>query len=119
MYLTLSLFILLLSFNVCTSRILVELEETSSTKINISEKVSKSMEKEPLESNGETKTEDMKVNKNIGVVQVKHMKQEVSRHVPRKSGVSVSWLVPHRKEGKNPGFYSDYSRPRTRPPSHN
>jgi hypothetical protein len=23
------------------------------------------------------------------------------------------------KHGKNPGFYSDYSRPKTRPPSHN
>ncbi|XP_057951878.1 uncharacterized protein LOC131146339 [Malania oleifera] len=26
---------------------------------------------------------------------------------------------PHEKQNKNPGFYSDYSRPRTRPPSHN
>ncbi|CAK8561190.1 unnamed protein product [Lathyrus sativus] len=115
MYLTLSLFILLLSLNVCTSRILVELEEESSTHINISEKVSKNVEKEPLE----TKTENIKVKNNIGVVQVQHMKQEFSRHVPRKSGVSVSLSMPQRKEGKNPGFYSDYSRPRTRPPSHN
>ncbi|CAL5196448.1 unnamed protein product [Lathyrus oleraceus] len=119
MYLTLSLFILLLSLNVCTSRILVELEEASSTQINISEKVSKIVEKESLESNGGTKTEDIKVKNNIRVVQVQHMKQEISRHVPRKSGVSISLSVPRRKESKNPGFYSDYSRPRTRPPSHN
>lgn len=65
------------------------------------------MEKLPLKSNGATKT-DIKVrNNNIGVVQVHHIKQEISDH------------DPHRKEGKNPGFYSDYSRPRTRPPSHN
>ena len=77
------------------------------------------MEKLPLKSNGATKT-DMKVrNNNIGAVQVHHIKQEISDHDPKISGVSVSWSVPHRKEGKNPGFYSDYSRPRTRPPSHN
>ncbi|KAL5061841.1 hypothetical protein RYX36_023578, partial [Vicia faba] len=98
MYLTLSLFILLLSLNVCTSRILVELEEASSTQINISEKVLKNVEKESLESNGEEKTEDIKVKNNIGVVQVQHMKQDVLRHVPRKSGVSVSWSMPQRKE---------------------
>jgi hypothetical protein len=78
------------------------------------------VEKLPLKSNGATKT-DIKVrNNNIGDVQVDHMKQEISDHDPKISGVSVSWSVPHRnKEGKNPGFYSDYSRPRTRPPSHN
>jgi len=73
------------------------------------------VEKPPLKSNGATKT-DIKVrNNNIGAVQVHHIKQEISDHDPKISGVSV----PHRKESKNPGFYSDYSRPRTRPPSHN
>ncbi|KAF3433142.1 hypothetical protein FNV43_RR24244 [Rhamnella rubrinervis] len=38
--------------------------------------------------------------------------------------VSVSWRVPRKSQDNNsndkhPGFYSDYSRPRTRPPSHN
>lgn len=46
--------------------------------------------------------------------------------------VSASWSVPHQINnrgkitnhgdkitGSNPGIYSDYSRPRTRPPSHN
>lgn len=36
--------------------------------------------------------------------------------------VSVSnWRVPHKikPDKTTPGFYSDYSRPRTRPPSHN
>lgn len=67
------------------------------------------MEKLPLKSNGATKTD----------IKVRNIKQEISDHDPKISGVSVSWSVPHRKEGKNPGFYSDYSRPRTRPPSHN
>jgi hypothetical protein len=78
--------------------------------------VLKNGQKEPLKSNGATKTEDIKV-KNMK--QVQHMKQEISKHVPRKSGVSVYWSVPRSKHGKNPGFYSDYSRPKTRPPSHN
>lgn len=67
------------------------------------------MEKLPLKSNGATKTD----------IKVRSIKQEISDHDPKISAVSVSWSVPHRKEGKNPGFYSDYSRPRTRPPSHN
>lgn len=41
--------------------------------------------------------------------------------------VYVSWRVPFKKQDKyknnhkdkHPGFFSDYSRPRTRPPSHN
>ncbi|KAJ0054606.1 uncharacterized protein LOC116128083 [Pistacia vera] len=33
---------------------------------------------------------------------------------------SVSWRVPHGKRPeKNPGFNSDYSPPKTHPPSHN
>ncbi|XP_061995863.1 uncharacterized protein LOC133713843 [Rosa rugosa] len=48
-----------------------------------------------------------------------------------KPHVSASWSVPHQiknrdtiintgdKSSSNPGIYSDYSRPRTRPPSHN
>lgn len=35
----------------------------------------------------------------------------------------VSWRVPsknqHSNQDKHPGLFSDYSRPRTRPPSHN
>ncbi|CAJ2657122.1 unnamed protein product [Trifolium pratense] len=114
MHLTLFLIILFLSFSVCTSRTLVAVEDPSSTQINISEKVSKNEEKEPLTSNGATKTEDIKVKNNI-----RHLKQENASHVPKNSGVSVYWSVPHSKQGKNPGFYSDYSRPKTRPPSHN
>ncbi|OMO78553.1 hypothetical protein CCACVL1_14318 [Corchorus capsularis] len=38
----------------------------------------------------------------------------------KKSVVSVSWRVPHRKRGeKHPGFNLDYSPPKTHPPSHN
>lgn len=75
-------------------------------------------EKQPIESNGETKTEDI-----IGAVE--HMKKEhlKGQESTKKRDISmklVSWSVPHSKvEGQNPGFYSDYSRPRTRPPSHN
>ncbi|XP_050386910.1 uncharacterized protein LOC126803186 [Argentina anserina] len=48
-----------------------------------------------------------------------------------KPHVSASWSVAHKiesrdkitnhgdKSSSNPGLYSDYSRPRTRPPSHN
>lgn len=36
------------------------------------------------------------------------------------SSSSVSWRVPHKKNGeKNPGFNVDYSPPKTHPPSHN
>lgn len=85
------------------------------------------MEKEPLESNGSTKTEHIKIKNKIEAVQhmknmhykaIKSTKQlEIPSHVPKKS--SASWSVHQRKEDQNPGFYSDYSRPRTRPPSHN
>ena len=38
----------------------------------------------------------------------------------KKSRVSVSWRVPHKKRGeKQPGFNLDYSPPKTHPPSHN
>lgn len=39
----------------------------------------------------------------------------VSRRVPSKKQDSKK----NSYKDKNPGFYSDYSRPRTRPPSHN
>ena len=40
--------------------------------------------------------------------------------VPRmKSLVWVSWRVPQKIHEGNAEFFSDYSRPRTRPPSHN
>ena len=38
---------------------------------------------------------------------------------PIKSVVSVSWHVPDHNKVQHSGFYSDYSLPRTRPPSHN
>lgn len=75
-------------------------------------------EKQPIESNGKTKTEDM-----IGALE--HMKKDYlkGQESTKKREISVksvSLSVPHSKvEGQNPGFYSDYSRPRTRPPSHN
>lgn len=101
--------------------------------------MSENAKKQPLESNGATDTEDVKVkDTNIGAVREErrsqHMKsvhdlnalestdkqRKISGHVPIKSVVNpVSWSVPHGKQGQNPGFYSDYSRPRTRPPSHN
>ncbi|GMY07800.1 hypothetical protein FCV25MIE_03039 [Fagus crenata] len=39
--------------------------------------------------------------------------------VPIKPLVSVSRRMPHKNHDEHSGFYSDYSRPRTRPPSHN
>ncbi|KAK7817859.1 hypothetical protein CFP56_042051 [Quercus suber] len=39
--------------------------------------------------------------------------------VPIKPFVSVSRRMPHKNHDEHPGFNSDYSRPRTRPPSHN
>ncbi|CAK9161089.1 unnamed protein product, partial [Ilex paraguariensis] len=50
---------------------------------------------------------------------VKFSRGAISGLIPIKSLVSVSWHVPHRNRDEHPGFYSDYSRPRTRPPSHN
>jgi hypothetical protein len=38
---------------------------------------------------------------------------------PVKPLVSVSRRMPLKNHDEHPGFYSDYSRPRTRPPSHN
>lgn len=60
----------------------------------------------------------------------KKKEEDISGHnVPIKSVVSVShsisWRVPqshkkkHHDNDHHPGFYSDYSRPRTCPPSHN
>ncbi|KAI9162068.1 hypothetical protein LWI28_023489 [Acer negundo] len=48
-------------------------------------------------------------------------KHLVSGHVPTKPTlVSVSWRRPTDKNhGKLPGFFSDYSQPRMRTPSHN
>lgn len=39
--------------------------------------------------------------------------------VPIKPFVSVFRRMPHKNHDEHPGFNSDYSRPRTRPPSHN
>lgn len=36
-----------------------------------------------------------------------------------KSLVSVSWNLQQKNTHKKPVFFSDYSRPRTRPPCHN
>lgn len=52
--------------------------------------------------------------------------EAISGSIPIKPIVSVSnsnWHVSHSKNGHQdqhvPGFYSDYSRPRIHPPSHN
>lgn len=48
--------------------------------------------------------------------------KKLSGHVPIKPLVSVSWREPvqnHVKGKTIPGFFSDYSQPRTRTPSHN
>ena len=47
-----------------------------------------------------------------GLIPIKPLKVSVSWRVPRKS-------QDNKNHDKHPGFYSDYSRPRTRPPSHN
>ncbi|KAL5744314.1 hypothetical protein ACOSQ2_027430 [Xanthoceras sorbifolium] len=49
----------------------------------------------------------------------KMMKHAVSGHVPTKPLVSVSWHRHDENHGKLPGFFSDYSQPRMRTPSHN
>ncbi|TKY68531.1 hypothetical protein E2542_SST04786 [Spatholobus suberectus] len=135
MYLPSTLFIMFLSLNVCTARPLVAVEEASNTRINISRKVSENSKKQPFGLNGMAKTEGIKVKSNMGAEREessKHMKkvhpdkvlesteqQENLGFVPVKSVVLVSWHVPHSKQDQNPGFHSDYARPRTRPPSHN
>ncbi|XP_029129033.1 uncharacterized protein LOC114916478 [Cajanus cajan] len=131
MFLPSTLFIMILSLNVCTSRPLVAVEDESNTHFNISRKVSDNVKKQPLEFNGMKKTEGIKVESNIGAEgeeSSKHMKkahleskekQEILGFVPDKSVVLVSWHVPRSKQDQNPGFHSDYARPRTRPPSHN
>ena len=53
---------------------------------------------------------------------LKEMKQnrEISAvPVPIKPLVSVSGRMPRKNLDERTGFFSDYSRPRTRPPSHN
>lgn len=43
-----------------------------------------------------------------------------ANRIQTESLVSVSWRVPRNKRGdKHPGFNSDYSPPKTHPPSHN
>lgn len=51
---------------------------------------------------------------------LKNIKAKIPGLVPVKPQlVSVPRRVPRKKYDEHPGFYSDYSRPRTRPPSHN
>lgn len=51
---------------------------------------------------------------------VKEVKYVGKGAVPRiNSLVWVSWRVPHKIHEGHAEFFSDYSRPRTRPPSHN
>ncbi|GKV33786.1 hypothetical protein SLEP1_g42246 [Rubroshorea leprosula] len=45
--------------------------------------------------------------------------RKISGLVPIKPPISVPQNVPAGKKNRHPGFFSDYSRPRTRPPSHN
>ncbi|KAK7317427.1 hypothetical protein RJT34_01660 [Clitoria ternatea] len=128
---SLFLFILFLSLNICIARPLVDVEEASNTQIRISGKV------QPLESkNGMIKPEGTRAKNSIGAVEEssKHMKmvvdhnkalestkqEEISGFVAVMKRVdSVPLHVPHIKQDQNPGFHSDYSRPTTRPPSHN
>lgn len=87
------------------------------------------MKKQLLKSNGGVTTEDIKVKNHFGAEREersKHMKKvnvkstEFEDLVPMKLADSVSWTVPHSKKDHDPDqFYSDYSRPTTRPPSHN
>ncbi|RDX78795.1 hypothetical protein CR513_40868, partial [Mucuna pruriens] len=135
MYLPSTLLIMFLSLNVCTARPLVAVEEAPNTQINISRKVSENGKKKPLELNGMTNSEGIEVKK-IGADEreesSKQMKkvdmnkalqsteqQEILGLVAVKSVVLVSWQVPQSKQDQNPGFHSDYARPKTRPPSHN
>ncbi|KAK7405798.1 hypothetical protein VNO78_07407 [Psophocarpus tetragonolobus] len=106
-----------LSLNVCIARPLEAVEEASNTHI-ISRKVSENAKRQTLELNGMTN--------NIGAEREetsKHMRRFQTNKglgfVPAKSVVLGSWRVPHSKLDQNPGFHSDYARPRTRPPSHN
>jgi hypothetical protein len=41
------------------------------------------------------------------------------REIPVKRLSSVSRRMPLKNHNEHPGYYADYSRPRTRPPSHN
>ncbi|THF94663.1 hypothetical protein TEA_002877 [Camellia sinensis var. sinensis] len=53
----------------------------------------------------------------------KYTEEAISGSIPLKPLVSVSnWHLPHNHKNvvdDHLGFHSDYSRPRTRPPSHN
>lgn len=49
----------------------------------------------------------------------KEKSEDHSGVISTKSLVSVSWNLQQRNQHKNPVFFSDYSRPRTRPPCHN
>ncbi|KAG5016529.1 hypothetical protein JHK85_022665 [Glycine max] len=119
-----------LSLNVCTARpLVVAVEEASNTtQINISRKVSENVKKQPLELNGMTSEGiNAKIN-NMGAEREESSEHTMRKVHPNKAlgfvpvkplAVLVSWHVPHSKHDQNPGFHSDYARPRTRPPSHN
>lgn len=85
------------------------------------------MKKHVAESKGELGTK-VKVNVRERSVSVKDVKRSKEKkedisgvvQIRFRSIVSISWRVPHhKKQDPHPGFYSDYSQPRTRPPSHN
>ncbi|KAI4323777.1 hypothetical protein L6164_023356 [Bauhinia variegata] len=126
-------FFLCLSKYPCTAHHLVAVDETSNVQSNIHGKVAGNVKKHSIESSVEAEKEGIK---SIGGAMTQRSKttnaiddikkfkssseqEDLLGQAPAKSVVSVSWRVPHKKQDQNPGFYSDYSRPRTRPPSHN
>ncbi|KAI4332752.1 hypothetical protein L6164_017634 [Bauhinia variegata] len=129
---SLLLIILFLCFSmcVCTARPFVAVDEASKVQFNISGKIPENVKKHSVESSAVTKkrgiksigamTQRSKPTKSVNVKKLQSSsKQDFPGQVPTKSVVSVSRRVPHKKQDQNPGFYSDYSQPRTRPPSHN
>ncbi|KAG6660268.1 hypothetical protein CIPAW_03G093700 [Carya illinoinensis] len=76
-------------------------------------------------ANGEKIDHDMQVKAGTGATSQNKQKDtyiggEIPGLVPVKPFVSVSRMPRKNLHDEHPGFYSDdYSRPRTRPPSHN
>lgn len=75
---------------------------------------------------GSTTQENVKDSSGTSIKEMlKYKRGKISGVLKKRPLVYVSWRVPSKNQDnknhneRHPGFFSDYSRPRTRPPSHN
>nr|POE80387.1 hypothetical protein CFP56_10608 [Quercus suber] len=111
-----SVFILLLFLSMhgyCNARGLGVVDKASNLQLIVSEKVEEKVKHNMETIQGGTDGNNIDDKSQGGAT------TQIPGLVPIKPFVSVSRRMPHKNHDEHPGFNSDYSRPRTRPPSHN